>query len=376
MINNNNNSVAKSTTTTTVDGIFVPVHLPTTANPPSITANPPSIRTLTSLPTKGDLIIESVTPIRTAIVGERKVQLDDSRKLFQRIWTDEDEIEILNGFLDYTTQRAAPTGGGSHHHHYDTTVFYEQIKSRLRLDFNKNQLVEKLRRLKKKYRTTVSKIQSGKDFSFKGAHDRATFEISRKIWADLTTPNSSRSVAGVSSVAVDDNVLLDDEEANNVITNNINLCNVEIKSEDFGCNKSRQRKRARSNFDSGVDDIKLNLNEAFVANNITSSNENVSANGNGIGSAGVVAAGVIEETLKSCLAPLFKDLLSVYKGRGLGGLTMMNNPMLLSLGMPAMNVDERWRKQQILELEVYSKRLELVQDQIKTSLEELRSMGG
>lgn len=39
-------------------------------------------------------------------------------------------------------------------------------------------------------------------------------------------------------------------------------------------------------------------------------------------------------------------------------------------------VDEKWRKQQILELEVYSKRLELVQDQIKVALEELRSMGG
>ena len=38
-------------------------------------------------------------------------------------------------------------------------------------------------------------------------------------------------------------------------------------------------------------------------------------------------------------------------------------------------MDEKWRKQHILELEVYSKRLELVQDQIKLSLEELRSQG-
>ncbi|CAI0384207.1 unnamed protein product [Linum tenue] len=37
--------------------------------------------------------------------------------------------------------------------------------------------------------------------------------------------------------------------------------------------------------------------------------------------------------------------------------------------------DEKWRKQQILELEVYSKRLELVQDQIRSQLEELRSVG-
>jgi hypothetical protein len=38
-------------------------------------------------------------------------------------------------------------------------------------------------------------------------------------------------------------------------------------------------------------------------------------------------------------------------------------------------MDEKWRKQHILELEVYSKRLELVQDQIRAQLDELRSMG-
>lgn len=118
-------------------------------------------------------------------------QLDESRRLFQRLWTDEDEIELLQGFLDYTTQR-----GNAHHH--DTALFYDQIKSKLQLDFNKNQLVEKLRRLKKKYRNVMNKITSGKDFSFKTAHDQATFEISRKIWS--STPNVS---------------VLDDEDANN-----------------------------------------------------------------------------------------------------------------------------------------------------------------
>ncbi|KAF2298607.1 hypothetical protein GH714_024306 [Hevea brasiliensis] len=50
-------------------------------------------------------------------------QMDESRRLFQRLWTDEDEIELLQGFLDYTTQR------GSNHH--DTALFYDQIKSKL-----------------------------------------------------------------------------------------------------------------------------------------------------------------------------------------------------------------------------------------------------
>ncbi|KAG5105685.1 hypothetical protein JHK82_042655 [Glycine max] len=97
--------------------------------------------------------------------------LDDSRRLFQRLWTDDEEIELLQGFLDYISQR-----GSSHHN--DTALFYDQIKSKLQLDFNKNQLVEKIRRLKKKYRNILNKICSGKEFSFKSAHDQATFEIS------------------------------------------------------------------------------------------------------------------------------------------------------------------------------------------------------
>ncbi|XP_050387317.1 probable transcription factor At5g28040 [Argentina anserina] len=84
------------------------------------------------------------------------------------------------GFLDYTTQRG--NKGGSHQN--DTALFYDQIKSKLQLEFNKNQLVEKLRRLKKKYRNVLNKIAAGKEVSFKSPHDQATFEISRKIWSN------------------------------------------------------------------------------------------------------------------------------------------------------------------------------------------------
>ncbi|XP_044472824.1 probable transcription factor At3g04930 [Mangifera indica] len=279
-------------------------------------------------------------------------QLDESRRLFQRLWTDEDEIELLQGFLDYTSQR------GSAHHH-DTALFYDQIKSKLQLDFNKNQLVEKLRRLKKKYRNVMSKISSGKDFAFKTAHDQATFEISRKIWS---TTNVS---------------VLDDEDANANHNNHINSSN-EFKgnstvfvssnnNEEKNTPKSRKRSRAKPAANENV----------VVMNN----NENVNVNGAFSGGNNNGIAAVVEETVRSCLSPLFKELLCNVMGgmggRGIGGLPM-NAVMPLGFGgsVGAEVVDEKWRKQQILELEVYSKRLELVQDQIKMALEELRSTGG
>ncbi|OMO96446.1 hypothetical protein COLO4_15268 [Corchorus olitorius] len=317
-------------------------------------------------------------------------QFDESRRLFQRLWTDEDEIELLQGFLDYSTSKMTSNSSSSHHHHHDTALFYDQIKSKLQLDFNKNQLVEKLRRLKKKYRNVMNKISSGKDFTFKSPHDQATFEISRKIW--------SNSVG-----KVEDNVLDDDEN-----NNNVNLIDESGEKKNFVPKSAAPRKRSRSNKGVKMEE-KRGLNDGFTMNTTatTTNNNNFnfnnrSSNDNGNVEGFVLAAGaggggnmvgVIEETVRSCLTPLFKELLGSVMGggggvggcggRGISGLAMNAMPLnfggSLNFGVGGANgelMDERWRRQQILELEVYSKRLELVQDQIKAALEELRSMGG
>lgn len=268
--------------------------------------------------------------------------LDESRRLFQRLWTDEDEIELLQGFLDYTTHRG--THNASHHH--DTTAFYDKIKSRLQLDCNKNQLVEKLRRLKKKYRNVVNRISSGKEFAFKSPHDQTTFEISKKIW-------SGTNGGGVAIGVVEEAGLEDDEP--NPISNSTDLNNngFDINASEKKTPRSRKRPRVKP------------IEEKSPSNHqLTPPIPNL-----------------IEETVKSCLSPLFKELISnaVNGPCGIRGLGMTLNPVPLSFGGTSMNLssaemlDEKWRKQQILELEVYSKRLELVQDQIKSTLEELKS---
>ncbi|KAK8546020.1 hypothetical protein V6N13_067258 [Hibiscus sabdariffa] len=318
-----------------------------------------------------------------SIVSEKKPPpqpFDESRRLFQRLWTDEDEIELLKGFLHYTTSKTNPnsSSSSSHHHHHDTALFYDLIKSKLQLDFNKNQLVEKLRRLKKKYRNVMNKINSGKDFSFKSPHDQTTFEISRKIWSN-------------SVVKVEDNVLDYDENNINNNATNINLLDESGEKKNFTPKSPATKKRSRSK--GGKMEEKRVLNDGIVISNNNFNNRSDHdhtdvegfggrSGGDGGGERGR-AVPVIEETVKSCLTPLLKELLGGlmgggYGGRGISGLAM--NAMPLNFGGGGMGsgelIDERWRKQQILELEVYSKRLELVQDQIKVALEELRSMGG
>ncbi|CAN1245319.1 Probable transcription factor At5g28040 [Linum grandiflorum] len=306
-----------------------------------------------------------IVPVELKNPSTTPQPMDKSRQLFQRLWTDEDEIELLQGFYEYSSQR----GGGSHH---DTALFYDQIRSKLQLDFNKNQLVEKLRRLKKKYRNVVSKIESGKDFSFKSSHDQVTFEISRKIWS------STGKLASVE----DGNL---DEEEGNPNLNCFNDAGMEIKVEDHKSTpRSRKRPRPRSLATPlplnsyGGGNIGVKMEDKRFQNDALGSNTEVN---NGTTHSNLNVPGLIEETVKSCLSPLFKELLnnnttlsgSGIGGRGIGGLAM--NAMPLSFGGVDMMADEKWRKQQILELEVYSKRLELVQDQVRSQLEDLRSLG-
>lgn len=99
--------------------------------------------------------------------------------------------------------------------------------------------------------------------------------------------------------------------------------------------------------------------------------------------------GLIEETVKNCVSPMIKEMLNGTTGMmmaamggfpGGGGAHALGllSPML----MPSMNLgfggkgvgDERWRRQQILELEVCSRRLELVQEQIRATVNELKTM--
>lgn len=275
--------------------------------------------------------------------------------LFQRLWTDADEIELLKGFLDYTSRR----GWLNSSHHHDTSAFYQEIRPKLNLSFNKSQLVEKIRRLKKKYRTIAAKLAEGKDFQFKTEHERAAFQISHKIWS-----------FAVSSVAnrIDYPDEINAATANttpNLIETKI-LGRMECNNNDEAC-EIGARKRPREPVGP--------IGDATVATPVVvDSSSSVSR--------------LIEETVRGCVTPVLKELVrrmrSVYcggfdevAGLGFGGMAMLS-PVPLGFGGGSggdVVLDEKWKRQRMLELEVCSKRIELVQDQIKSALEELRSKG-
>ncbi|CAA6668873.1 unnamed protein product [Spirodela intermedia] len=222
--------------------------------------------------------------------------LEDSRRLFQRLFTDEDEIAILQGFLDFTSQRSATAAHQTHHH--DTGPFYDQIKTRLQLDFNKNQLVEKLRRLKKKYRNIMNKMNTGKEYAFKSPHDQATFELSRRIWG-----NSIYSRGGGAGPDDDD----DDDPTPQ-----------QIGDEQHGA-------LLRVHVGAAAEALLLTP-EAPVEVKVAESH---------IPTVMASVPNVIEETVRSCLSPLFKELLYSAVGGPIGQLPPGAPPLAGTGGFPA-----------------------------------------
>ncbi|PKA63037.1 Mediator-associated protein 1 [Apostasia shenzhenica] len=260
---------------------------------------------------------------------------EESRRMFQKLWTDADEIRVLEGFLDFTTRRGTTHATYQH----DTGPFFDEIRPRLQFDFNKNQIMEKLRRLKKKYRNAAARIDSGRGSVFKNPHDRAAYEISRQIWCSTFMRKPKNSP-----------------------------CSGAVEIEEAPTDRSGG---------GGVAVPVSDLARVTVAV--------VEGNSAPVSSSSVppplpapLASGsdpsVEEEAVRICLAPLFKELLQ--SAIGGSAATMAAWPLwVLPPHPPPADAegDERWRRQRILELEVYLKRIELVEECVRSVLDNLRS---
>lgn len=244
--------------------------------------------------------------------SERTTNYYGAARQYQRLWTKQDEMELLKGYLDYTKQHRKETTTSLQN---DVALLYDHVSPKLNVGFNKNQLVEKLRRLKRKYKVSMEKVNSTKENPFKSLHDKAIFEISHKIWGN---EKDQDGFDGYGSSPV--------TESHDV--GNVNNCD-EIE------NKVPKR-------------LRLFTKEGVNRSNDHNNDDSI-----------IGIEGFIDETMRSCFSPLLKEVLdNAHEGLEL-------KPMALCSG--------ELRKRRILELEVYLNRLELLQSQIKARLEELRT---
>ncbi|KNA02725.1 hypothetical protein SOVF_215960, partial [Spinacia oleracea] len=96
------------------------------------------------------------------------VHEEGSKKLFQRVFSEDDEIEILKGMIEYRAKRGADPM-------FEIDDFYGFVKKSVHVDVNKGQIVDKVRRLKKKFFNAKKKKLSN-------PHEIHAFELSKKIW--------------------------------------------------------------------------------------------------------------------------------------------------------------------------------------------------
>ncbi|VAH59591.1 hypothetical protein VPH35_043944 [Triticum aestivum] len=321
---------------------------------------------------------------------------EDSRRLFQRLWTDEEELLILRGFLEFTSRRGTAFAS----HQYDTGPFYEEIRRKLSFDFSKNQLIEKLRRLKKKYRVCATRVAAqGAAFAFKSAHEGAIYDVARHIWR----PAFKRDGAGGDASDEDDiNPAAAAAAAAAAAVTEPPAAVEEGGGGGASAHTPRGRGPRRGGRKRAAQEIEAPIFPATPAPMLTDaahepaitafeSSVPVIAQPPPVPAAPlppypVTANGPTEADVRSILSPLLKELISSVAvpgqtGLGLGLGMEFGGADILGAGLgvaglsPRAPGDEKWRQQQILELEVYLKRLELVREQVMTALQELRSSG-
>ncbi|RLN39887.1 hypothetical protein C2845_PM01G16200 [Panicum miliaceum] len=285
----------------------------------------------------------------------------ERRPLFQRLWTDEDEIVILRAFAEFTAQRGTSFAS----HQYDTTPFYEDMRRRLHTGFTKNQLVEKIRRLKRKYRNCVERLRvAGAGFTFRSPHEQAIFEIARTIWR----PDSDKH--GRDS---------DDEGAANAHDGPLAIdANGESTKSPTSRPRRGGRRRRTGDFPADAAAETLALPPApmpVMAEDASMAGISMDPAA-GLPAAMSAAAAAVtggSTAENPTLAALFKEMVRAMLSIG-GGVTAAPlglEPPPAIAGMPMEG--EKWRQQRIRELEVYLRRIDLLQDQARAALEELRS---
>ncbi|KAL0727061.1 hypothetical protein Bca4012_023154 [Brassica carinata] len=108
----------------------------------------------------------------------KKISGEDAKKMFQRLFSETDEIAMLQGFLDFTSTRGDP--------YENMDAFCDYVKTLIDFNASKAQIVTKLQRCKKKFVNIVKNaLKKGKTEDMVTCSkdlDQKAFELSRKIW--------------------------------------------------------------------------------------------------------------------------------------------------------------------------------------------------
>ncbi|KAL2931165.1 hypothetical protein RDABS01_036575 [Bienertia sinuspersici] len=169
---------------------------------------------------------------KSAIVVHEEGSKKQASVPFQRLYSEDDEIAILEGMIEYKKKKAADPM-------IDVDDLYGFIKKSLHVDVNRSQFVDKIRRLKKRYYNAKKK-------KLTNPHEIKSFDLSKQIWGEY---------------AVND---ADDNKASNGVIENSNVGaksktkprTVKIKSVGNGGVVEEQKTKVEEESEKGLKSLK------------------------------------------------------------------------------------------------------------------------
>lgn len=225
----------------------------------------------------------------------RKAVEDPKGGKFQRLWGEDDELAILNGIIDYTAKKGKDPAA-------DMNAFHDFIKSSIQFDFEptKDQLSNKIRRLKKKFKTNATK---GAKYNPTKTQEQEAFDLSKRIWGD--------------------------------------------KPPNGGAEQPKSNGKAKSSSQKGTD--------LFPSPEASKEVENMEVDRN----------------------PGLSEIVALNKSFGLAGLPehLLEQGLALLSESKRAELEEKWKKLNRAELELYAKRTQLIRDQAKLILDAYKSSG-
>ncbi|KAL6140093.1 hypothetical protein ACLB2K_058394 [Fragaria x ananassa] len=249
---------------------------------------------------------------------------DEETKKAGRLWGEDDEIAILEGMIEFKAKNGTDPSS-------NMGAFHEFLRRSLKADVNKNQLMDKARRLKKKYYLpNANKGENGEGPLFSKAHELKLVDLSNKIWG------------------------------------------VEANGGGGGGGKNSKKKPRKSAKAVAVDNSAspvLALPVSYVpAEKSAEKKVEKKAEMNNVANGGMEAES--DEVFWSKY-PFLRDSLRFGKWDGLEMVLMQGMPSIGS--SKAKGLDDRWRKLQVLEMELVAKKLALEHEMTKFILDSMKS---
>lgn len=254
----------------------------------------------------------------------------EKKSAINRLWSEEDEIAILKGLIEFQSNLGKDPSANQ-------GEFHEFMKKSLHVDVSKNQLMDKVRRLKKKYKNNLEKSTHGEDPVLSKAHEYKSFKLSKNIWGNLSDKNPNANV-------------VDHNPANN------------------GGNHEKEKSSGRSAKKNRVSD---KLVPAVVpVETATDTNDLVKVKVRG---EKVVPSQGNEENVAKLYPFLFNAFPSDSMSNALSGLNVVKRNLNL-IGMSELNeLDSEWKELSMAETELKLRKLDLIREQTRMVLDAMKS---